>query len=183
MSKFPVVRDLWVDRSTPLPQPQARQGLGADRRHLLARCAGPKEKPVQQETRYKLSECMSCGCCLEACPQFNVEADEGKWDSRVHRCPRDQPGPALQRARDRQGQLKDERLDALMGPGWHQRLRQRPELRQGLPQGHPADRVDRRLVGMRRSTLSRSSSGANPPFGRCLGGEEVWGLKSPRLPA
>ena len=42
--------------------------------------SGPKESPEHQQTRYKLSECMSCGCCLEACPQYNLEEDESKWD-------------------------------------------------------------------------------------------------------
>ena len=36
--------------------------------------------PEQQQQRYKLSECMSCGCCLEACPQYTLEPDEKEWD-------------------------------------------------------------------------------------------------------
>jgi succinate dehydrogenase / fumarate reductase iron-sulfur subunit len=37
--------------------------------------------PQTQETRYRLSECMSCGCCLEACPQFTLEEDPKHWDT------------------------------------------------------------------------------------------------------
>ncbi len=34
------------------------------------RGAGPKQTQKLQEQAYPLSECMSCGCCLEACPQY-----------------------------------------------------------------------------------------------------------------
>ena len=34
---------------------------------------GPRESPKDQETRYALSKCMTCGCCLEACPQFGQD--------------------------------------------------------------------------------------------------------------
>ncbi|HUP80187.1 MAG TPA: 4Fe-4S dicluster domain-containing protein, partial [Pirellula sp.] len=32
--------------------------------------AGPRISREEQEQNYPLSQCMSCGCCLEACPQF-----------------------------------------------------------------------------------------------------------------
>jgi succinate dehydrogenase / fumarate reductase iron-sulfur subunit len=32
---------------------------------------GPRQSPEQQNEAYPLSECMSCGCCLEACPQYS----------------------------------------------------------------------------------------------------------------
>jgi succinate dehydrogenase / fumarate reductase iron-sulfur subunit len=31
---------------------------------------GPKQSQRNQEEAYPLSECMSCGCCLDACPQY-----------------------------------------------------------------------------------------------------------------
>src|SRR5262249_15926845 len=31
---------------------------------------GPRVSQAQQEVAYPLSECMSCGCCLEACPEY-----------------------------------------------------------------------------------------------------------------
>ena len=40
MTKFPVVRDLFVDRQRDVRQPDQSQGLGSDRRHPLAR-GGP----------------------------------------------------------------------------------------------------------------------------------------------
>jgi succinate dehydrogenase / fumarate reductase iron-sulfur subunit len=34
---------------------------------------GPVMSDKIRATRYTLSECMSCGCCLEACPQFTLD--------------------------------------------------------------------------------------------------------------
>jgi len=31
---------------------------------------GSRQSQADQERSYPLSECMSCGCCLEACPQY-----------------------------------------------------------------------------------------------------------------
>jgi succinate dehydrogenase / fumarate reductase iron-sulfur subunit len=71
MTKFPVVRDLWVDRQRMF------QGLIATRAWVPIDGThhagfGPPESPQQQEVRYALSRCMTCGCCLEACPQFQM---------------------------------------------------------------------------------------------------------------
>ncbi len=32
---------------------------------------GPRISPQQQDEAYPLSRCMTCGCCVEACPQYN----------------------------------------------------------------------------------------------------------------
>ena len=32
---------------------------------------GPKYSQAEQEERYELSKCMTCGCCLESCPNYN----------------------------------------------------------------------------------------------------------------
>ena len=45
------------------------QGLGAGRQ-LLDMGPGPRQSQEQQQMAYEYSKCMSCGCCLEACPQF-----------------------------------------------------------------------------------------------------------------
>ncbi len=80
MSKFPVVRDLWVDRSRMFHNLQrVKAWVPID--GTYASGAGPKEAPEEQETRYVLSTCMTCGCCLEACPQFNVEPEPANWDT------------------------------------------------------------------------------------------------------
>ncbi len=70
MTKFPVVRDLVVDRS---PMFEALKKIQAwvrvDGYHDIG--PGPRLSPHVQEETYPLSKCMTCGCCVEACPQFS----------------------------------------------------------------------------------------------------------------
>lgn len=78
MSKFPVMRDLWVDRSRLFNDlKEVRGWVPIDGTYSLGK--GPVEDPDTQQTRYRLSTCMSCGCCLEACPQYTLEPDEDAW--------------------------------------------------------------------------------------------------------
>lgn len=115
MSKFPVVRDLWVDRERLFHNLKRVRGwVPIDGTYSLG--GGPKESPRDQETRYVLSTCMSCGCCLEACPQFNIEPDKGEWDTSFI------GAHAISQARlfnmhETGKELKPERLETLMGPG------------------------------------------------------------------
>lgn len=70
MSKFPVVRDLAVDRSRMFGALKRVQAwVTADGYHDLG--PGQHIAPSHQEVAYKLSECMTCGCCVEACPQYS----------------------------------------------------------------------------------------------------------------
>ncbi len=115
MSKFPVVRDLWVDRSRMFQTlKRAKAWVPIDGTYNLGQ--GPRESQEQQERRYVLSTCMSCGCCLEACPQYLPEPDAGKWETsfvgantigQVH----------LFNLHETGKQLASERLEMLMGPG------------------------------------------------------------------
>ena len=69
MSKFPVVRDLCVDRSRlfrSLERVKAWVPVDWSYDHG----PGPRVSPEEQEDAYPLATCISCGCCLEACPQF-----------------------------------------------------------------------------------------------------------------
>ncbi|GAB6166489.1 succinate dehydrogenase iron-sulfur subunit [Thermostilla marina] len=69
MSKFPVIRDLVVDRSRIFGMLKRIQGwVPVD--SYLDMGPGPRQPQEQQELAYMLSKCMSCGCCMEACPQF-----------------------------------------------------------------------------------------------------------------
>jgi succinate dehydrogenase / fumarate reductase iron-sulfur subunit len=69
MSKFPVLRDLVVDRSRMFRAlDKIKAWIPVD--DYADRGPGPREAPDSQHRRYPLSECMSCGCCLEACPQY-----------------------------------------------------------------------------------------------------------------
>jgi succinate dehydrogenase / fumarate reductase iron-sulfur subunit len=69
MTKFPVVRDLIVDRSRMFEHlKQVKAWIELDGTHDL----GPAPRMTQDEVieRYAYSRCMTCGCCLEACPQY-----------------------------------------------------------------------------------------------------------------
>jgi len=70
MTKFPLVRDLVVDRSRMFDDLKKVQAwIKLDGTHELG--PGPRQSPENQEEAYPLSRCMTCGCCLEACPQVN----------------------------------------------------------------------------------------------------------------
>ncbi|QMV17746.1 succinate dehydrogenase iron-sulfur subunit [Granulicella sp. 5B5] len=72
LSKFPVVRDLAVDRSVLFENLKAvKAWVPIDGTYDLG--SGPRQQPQIQEQRYPLSNCISCCCCMEVCPQFNVE--------------------------------------------------------------------------------------------------------------
>ncbi len=74
MSKFPVVRDLCVDRSRMFENLQKIQGwIPIDGTYDLG--AGPRMSQKQQELAYDFARCMTCGSCLEACPQINEHSN------------------------------------------------------------------------------------------------------------
>jgi succinate dehydrogenase / fumarate reductase iron-sulfur subunit len=108
MTKFPVVRDLLVDR-TRLFDALKRVKAWVPVDGYWDRGPGPRTAPKDQEEAYPLSRCMSCGCCMEACPQYNDKED-------FHRAARDQSGDSVQHHAGRQA-IAGERLDALAGPG------------------------------------------------------------------
>jgi succinate dehydrogenase / fumarate reductase, iron-sulfur subunit len=82
MTKFPVVRDLVVDRGRMFRALQkVKAWIPVD--GYIDMGPGPRQSPEDQEKAYPLSECMSCGCCLDACPQYlklEVEKHEGETD-------------------------------------------------------------------------------------------------------
>ncbi len=69
MSKFPLVRDLFVDRQRLFNDlSRVKAWIPIDGTFDLG--PGPAISQKSQEKRYPLSRCISCGCCLEACPQY-----------------------------------------------------------------------------------------------------------------
>lgn len=69
MSKFPVLRDLMVDRRRLFRALQkVKAWIPVD--GYYDKGPGPRMSQEAQGQAYPLSECMSCGCCLEACPQY-----------------------------------------------------------------------------------------------------------------
>jgi len=70
MTKFPVVRDLVVDRRKMFESlKRVKAWVHVD--GYQDRGPGPRIFPREQDSAYPLSRCMTCGCCVEACPQFN----------------------------------------------------------------------------------------------------------------
>ena len=70
MSKFPLVRDLIVDRSKMFESlKKVKAWIQLDGSYELG--PGPRQSQELQEEAYPLSRCMTCGCCMEACPQIN----------------------------------------------------------------------------------------------------------------
>jgi succinate dehydrogenase / fumarate reductase iron-sulfur subunit len=108
MKKFPLVRDLWVDRSRFFNDlKRVKAWVPIDGTYHLG--PGPAIPQKVQETRYPLSRCMTCGCCLEACPQYTpVNKFVGAAILSQVRLFNDHPTGAA---------LKDERLEALMDDG------------------------------------------------------------------
>ncbi len=69
MSKFPNVRDLMVDRTKMFDHlKQVHAWIELDGTYDLG--PGPAISNETAQERYAYSRCMTCGCCLEACPQY-----------------------------------------------------------------------------------------------------------------
>jgi succinate dehydrogenase / fumarate reductase, iron-sulfur subunit len=73
MKKFPLIRDLVVDRSKMFENLKKVQAwVPIDGSYDLG-MAPPQDDNVRM-LRYALSRCMTCGCCMEACPQINEKS-------------------------------------------------------------------------------------------------------------
>src|SRR6185312_11971974 len=69
LSRFPVIRDLAVDRSVLFENlKQVKAWVPIDGTYDLG--PGPRVDPAVQEQAYPLSRCISCCLCMEVCPQF-----------------------------------------------------------------------------------------------------------------
>jgi len=107
-SKFPVVRDLAVDRNVLFENLKAvKAWVPIDGTYDLG--SGPRMTMEQQEAAYPLSNCISCCCCMEVCPQFNEDTGfvGAATIAQVNLFNTHPTGSALKR----------ERLAALMGDG------------------------------------------------------------------
>ncbi len=107
-SKFPLIRDLVVDRSSMFESLKKIKGwipvAGSHSEEF-----GPTLSPKKQEPMYVESTCMTCGCCLEACPQFS---DRSKFigAAAINQV-------KLFNANETGAALKEERLDVMMEEG------------------------------------------------------------------
>ncbi len=69
-TKFPLIRDLIINRDSMFENlKKVNAWIDVDGSSQAG--FGPKISPRVQEVMYSLSTCMTCGCCVEACPQIN----------------------------------------------------------------------------------------------------------------
>jgi succinate dehydrogenase / fumarate reductase iron-sulfur subunit len=130
MTKFPVVRDLSVDRGRVFRSLQrVKAWVSVDDSYDHG--PGPRISPEEQEDAYPLTTCISCGCCMEACPQFNKielirreDESEEAFESRKQAAYDKQfVGPhaisqaVLFNGHPTGGMNADERMEALTGQG------------------------------------------------------------------
>lgn len=74
MRTFPVIRDLQVDRSRMFESlKKVKAWIPIDGTYDLG--AGPRMPESKRQWAYELSKCMTCGCCLEACPNVNSKSN------------------------------------------------------------------------------------------------------------
>lgn len=108
MSTFPVMRDLVIDRGRMFSAlKKVKAWIPIDGTYDLG--PGPRMAESKRQWAYELSKCMTCGVCLESCPNVNDKTDF--------------IGPAaisqvrLFNAHPTGEMNKDERLEALMSEG------------------------------------------------------------------
>ncbi len=74
MSTFPVVRDLVIDRSRMFNAlKKVKAWIPIDGTYDLG--PGPRMAENKRQWAYELSKCMTCGVCLQACPNVNDKTD------------------------------------------------------------------------------------------------------------
>jgi len=108
LAKFPVVRDLSVDRGSMFESlKRVKAWVPIDGTYDLG--PGPRMAESERAYAYELSKCITCGNCLEVCPQVN---DRSNF---MGAAPISQV--ALFNRHPTGRMLTGERLEALMGDG------------------------------------------------------------------
>ncbi|SDZ53339.1 succinate dehydrogenase / fumarate reductase iron-sulfur subunit [Evansella caseinilytica] len=74
MATFPVVRDLVVDRRRMFDSlKRVKAWIPIDGTYDLG--PGPRMPEAKRQWAYELSKCMTCGVCLQACPNVNSKSE------------------------------------------------------------------------------------------------------------
>lgn len=74
MKTFPVVRDLVIDRSRMFDSlKKVKAWIPIDGTYELG--PGPRMAEPKRQWAYELSKCMTCGVCLEVCPNVNSKSN------------------------------------------------------------------------------------------------------------
>lgn len=108
MSTFPVTRDLSINRERMFDAlKKVKAWIPIDGTYDLG--PGPRMAETKRQWAYELSKCMTCGVCLEACPNVNANS------------PFIGPAPLSQvrlfNAHPTGEMNKEERLETIMGEG------------------------------------------------------------------
>ncbi|HEY4552066.1 MAG TPA: succinate dehydrogenase iron-sulfur subunit [Bacillaceae bacterium] len=140
MDTFPVVRDLVIDRSRMFDSmKRVKAWIPIDGTYDLG--PGPRMPERRRQWAYELSKCMTCGVCLEACPNVNSKSSF--------------IGPAfislvrLYNAHPTGAMNKDERLEALMGEGGIAQCGNSQNCVESCPKGIP---LTTSIAAMNRAT-------------------------------
>ena len=128
MRTFPVIRDLQVDRSRMFDSlKKVKAWIPIDGTYDLG--PGPRMAEKKRQWAYELSKCMTCGVCLEACPNVNSNSNFiGPAPVSQVRLFNAHPTGAMHKA---------ERLNALMGDGGIQDCGNSQNCVQVCPKGIP----------------------------------------------
>jgi succinate dehydrogenase / fumarate reductase iron-sulfur subunit len=144
MKTFPVVRDLMVDRSRMFDSlKKVKAWIPIDGTYDLG--PGPRMAETKRQWAYELSKCMTCGVCLESCPNVNSKSDF--------------IGPAplsqvrLFNAHPTGEMNKEERLETIMGEGGLANCGNSQNCVQSCPKGIP---LTTSIAALNRATTLQS---------------------------
>jgi succinate dehydrogenase / fumarate reductase, iron-sulfur subunit len=144
MSTFPVQRDLIVNRQRMFDAlKRVKAWIPIDGTHDLG--PGPRMPELDRQWAYELSKCMTCGVCLEACPNVNDKSPFiGPFAISQVRLFNTHPTGKMN---------ADERLDALMGEGGVTDCGNSQNCVQSCPKGIP---LTTSIAAMNRATTVHS---------------------------
>jgi succinate dehydrogenase / fumarate reductase iron-sulfur subunit len=144
MRKFPLVRDLCVDRQRMFDAlKKVKAWIPTDGTYDLG--PGPRQPQAQQDLNYILSTCMTCGCCLDVCPQVN-DASEFIGAAAISQV-------RLFNAHPTGKMNAEDRLRALMEPGGVSDCGKAGNCVQACPKGIP---LTSSIADMSRETTKQS---------------------------
>jgi succinate dehydrogenase / fumarate reductase iron-sulfur subunit len=128
MKTFPVIRDLQIDRSRMFDSlKKVKAWIPIDGTYDLG--PGPRMAETKRQWAYELSKCMTCGVCLEACPNVNSKSNfMGPFVFGQVRLFNSHPTGAMNKA---------ERLNAFMEDGGLQGCGNSQNCVQACPKGIP----------------------------------------------
>jgi succinate dehydrogenase / fumarate reductase iron-sulfur subunit len=144
MRTFPVIRDLMVDRSRMFDSlKKVKAWIPIDGTYDLG--PGPRMPEVKRQWAYELSKCMTCGVCLESCPNVNSKSNFiGPAPLSQVRLFNAHPTGAMNKA---------ERLETIMGDGGLANCGNSQNCVQACPKGIP---LTTSIAALNRDTAVQS---------------------------